>query len=207
MLTTESYRLDDALDDITAAIDALDTRLADLQSSIDDEDSEGGGESGDEVRDLVEQLEARRDRLTFQQHGLQWQRDEEDWGGDTELVLGALTAGEEAIKNRAVPERAGRDERVLWLLAAATIKAPYADNRARDDRLTESVVEANFQGLAGTGIHPGFRQWLEAQVNSLGVPSESGNRSGTSSPATGSSGTSQSERDSTTSSSSDSPTA
>lgn len=179
MLTTETYTLDEALADLEGRIEELEATLEDLDSSTDEADA----------------YRQRRDRLRYQQTGLRWQRDEEDWG-DADIEIGALTAGEKAMMHREAPDSAGRDEMQLWFVAASTATAPYVH-----DDLGET-----FAALADT--HPAFVQWAEAKANGLGVPSESGNESSTSSTATTApaSETSTDVPDSTTTSSSASPT-
>lgn len=178
MLQTETYQLD-------AELETLDGRIADLNDQLD---------TLDEDTDEYQAVQARRDRLKYFRTGLRWQRNEEDWGNAT-IELGAMTAGEQAMMHREATDGAGPEEMRLWFVSASTISAPYAS----DD------LEDTFAALAD--CHPAFTEWLEAKTNSLGVPAESGNRSSTSSPETNPSAMSDDEHDSTTSSSSDSPTA
>jgi uncharacterized protein YukE len=179
-LTTETYTIDETIGELDERIDELNAQLEDLDESTDD----------------YEAVQQRRDRLSYFRTGLQWQRDEEDWG-DAEIELGALNTGEKAMMHRKAPDSAGPEEMRVWFVAASTENAPYAGDG----------LKATFQGLSN--CHPGFTDYLEAKANSLGVPASSGNRSSTSSKASKASETSSatSERDSTTSSSSDSPTA
>lgn len=178
MLATETYSVDDALDE-------LDDRIGDIDATLDDLD---------ESTDQYQKSQSRRDRLRYLQNGLRWQRDEAEWG-DAEIELGALTAGEKALMHREATDGADREEMRLWFVAASTAAAPYAADDLSD----------TFNALAG--CHPAFVQWAEAKANGLGVPGgESGNRSSTSSPATETSETSTDAPDSITTSSSDSPT-
>lgn len=179
MLTTETYTLDGALDDLEDRIEDIEATLETLDASTDE----------------AEVYRQRRDRLRYQQTGLRWQRDEADWG-DADIELGALTAGEKAMMHREAPDSAGRDEMQLWFVAASTADAPYAADQ----------LEKTFAALADT--HPAFVQWAESKANGLGVPSESGNESSTSSTPTTApaSETSTDAPDSTTTSSSASPT-
>ena len=185
MLTTETYTIDEALAE-------LDERIAEYEAEMDRLDEET--DADDPLPDAYDTAKERWDRLRYLKNGLQWQRDEEGWG-DATVELGALTAGEKAMMHRKAPDKAGAEELRLWFVAASTVSAPYAE----DD------LEATFRNLAD--CHPGFTEWVESKANGLGVPTESGNSSSTSSTATESSGTSTTEPGSTTSSSSDSPTA
>lgn len=178
MLATEQFRLDGALDELAE-------RIADIEDAMDDLDEDS---------DDYEAADERRERLEYLANGLRWQRDEEGWGGDATVGLGAMTAAEKGLMHREAPDDAGREEMRLWFVAASTAAAPYASGD-----LTET-----FHGVGA--CHPAFAQWAEAKANGLGVPGESGNGSATSSPATSDSGTSTDEPDSTTSSPSGSPT-
>ncbi|WP_134672593.1 hypothetical protein [Halorussus marinus] len=178
MLTTETYRLSEEIETLADRIDELDDELEDI----------------DESTDQAQAVQARRDRLTYFQRGLRWQRDEQDWG-DAAIELGAMTAGEKAMMHREATDGAESEEMRLWFVAASTVDAPY-----HADDLAETFTRLS-------NCHPAFTEWAEAQANALGIPAESGNRSSTSSTASNSSGTSTGEPDSTTSSSSDSPTA
>lgn len=155
MLTTESYTLDGALEALDDQIDALEDALDDLDPSTDQHTG----------------VQQRRDRLSYFCDGLVWMRDEVEWGGDAEIELGAMNAGERAKMHREAPDNAGREEMRLWFVAASTAAAPYAG-----DDLTET-----FHGLVD--CHPAFVEWLEAKANALGIPSDTGNRSGPSSSA------------------------
>lgn len=179
MLTTDTYTLDDE-------IERLADRLSTLEETLDDLD---------EDTDEFTAVRARRDRVSYFERGLRWQRDNEDWGGDTEIELGAMTAGEESMMHREAPDSAERTEMRLWFVAASTVDAPYAT-----DDLSKTFRELS-------GVHPAFAEWAEAQANSLGIPGDSGNRSSTSSKESEAPATSTDEPNSTTSSSSDSPTA
>lgn len=178
MLKTETYTLDDAHGELTDRVETLEDSLEDLEKGS----------------DKYKVIKSRRDRVSYLERGLRWQRDEEDWG-DAEIELGAMTAGEEAMMHRDVPDNAGAEERRLWFVAASTIDAPFVG----DD------LEETFADLAG--CHPAFVEWVEAKVNGLGIPSETGNGSSTSSKETEASASSTDEPDSTTTSSSDSSTA
>lgn len=139
MLTSETYTVD-------GAIEELDATLADL------------GDEADQLEPTTDQHEAvqgRINRLSYFRNGLEWARSE--WGGDAEIELGALTAGEVALMHREAPDHAGEDEMQLWYVAAATEDAPYAG-----DGLAET-----FDGVAQT--HPGFAAWAEATANGLSV--------------------------------------
>jgi len=168
MLATESVTLEEAIAEIDDRVDELNEALDELDADTPD----------------AESLRARKNRLSYLRNGLAWQRD--DWGGDTTIEVGALTAGEEAKMHREVPSAAEPKEMRLWFVAASTEAAPYVGND-----LTETFHEVS-------GLHPAFVEWVESKANSLGVPSESGNRSSTSSTATEASETSTSTPDSTT---------
>lgn len=156
MLTTESYTIDGTLEDLDEQISALEDAMDDLDSSTEQHKA----------------LQQRRDRLRYFTDGLVWMRDEEGWGGDAEIELGAMNAGERAKMHREAPDNAESEEMRLWFVAASTTNAPYAG-----DDLTET-----FHGLVD--CHPAFVEWLEAKANSLGIPSDTGNRSARSSSAT-----------------------
>jgi len=193
MLTTETVVIDDA--------------IAELGDRIDDlaDDRETRNPASDEYAAIKD----REDRLSYLRDGLRWQRDEEGWGGDATVTLGALTAGEEAIMHRAMSANPNRNERRLWFVAAATVDAPYGASRDPDEEpLTESTIEETFAALAGQGIHSGFVKWAESKANALATPGGPGNgdRSAESSQATTASATSTTGPDSTTTSSSDSRT-
>lgn len=147
-LTTESYTLDEAIDELQGRIEDVGDTIADLE----------------ETSDRYQRLEARSNRLEYLCDGLVWQRDEAEWGGDCEITLGALTAGEKALMHRAAPDEAGREEMNLWFVAQGTVDAPYA----ADD------LDEAFADLAGA--HDGYVQWAEAKLNGLASPGESGNR-------------------------------
>ncbi|UHQ96464.1 hypothetical protein [Natrinema halophilum] len=183
MLTTETYELGAEFEKLNDRIDELDESLKELEEGTDEYTA----------------TESRRDRLRYFRNGLEWQRDEEEWGADTEIELGAMTAGERAMMYREIPEVADEDERTLWFTAASTANAPYGGS---DEELKET-----FSSLAN--CHPAFADWLEAKTNSLSVAGGPGNRSSTSSTETmtEASETSTGKRNSTTTSSSDSPTA
>lgn len=187
MLKTETWTLDEAITDVETSIDEIETER----------------ERHDEDSDRYASLTNRRNRLAYYRNGLLWQRDEEDWGSDAVLELGAMTAGEKAMMHRDIPETAQSEERRLWFVAACTAAGPYH---------TDDDLPATFRALAA--CHDGFVSWAEAQINGLGLASSGpaaeageGNRSGTSSEATEDSATSTKPSDSTTSSSSDSPAA
>lgn len=177
MLATESYTIEGALDELSEAIGSLEDRLDDLDSSTDE----------------YAAVQNQRDRLAYFRNGLEWQRDEEEWG-DATIELGALTAGEKAMMHRESPDSAGAEEMRLWFIAASTAESPYLSADLSD----------TFTALAN--CHPGFTEWAEGKTNSLGVPGGSGNRSSTSSEESPASPTSTDGQSSTTTSSSDSPT-
>ncbi|SEQ30597.1 hypothetical protein [Natrinema salaciae] len=181
MLTTETYVIADSIEELTDRTDTLEEALEDLEQGTDDYNA----------------IKARRDRVNYLKRGLRWQRDEEGWGGDTEFELGAMTAGENAMMHREAPDDAGRDEMRLWFVAASTVDAPFG---SKDDTLKETFSELS-------DAHPAFVEWAEAKANNLGVPGDSGNRSSTSSTESDASATSTDGPESTTTSSSDSPTA
>ncbi|OYR53597.1 hypothetical protein DJ73_07245 [Halorubrum sp. Ea1] len=165
MLASETTTLAEALDELDEHIGALEGHLEELDE---------GTEEADAVSD-------QRDRLKYLRRGVEWQADE--WGEDTEVTVGALTAGEEAMMHREIPDDAGEKERRLWYAAAASEVAPYV----------EGELSETFANIAG--LHPAFVEWVEGRSNALGV---AGNRSSTSSTASESSGTSTPTPDSTT---------
>jgi len=165
MLASETHTLDEARASLSEQIGTLEDRLADLDPGTDE----------------AEAVSAQRDRLQYLRDGVEWQADE--WGDDAKVEVGALTAGEEAMMHREIPEEAGERERRLWYVAAATEHAPYVG----------ADLEDTFANVAD--LHPAFVAWVEARSNALGV---AGNRSSTSSTENGSSGTSTPTPDSTT---------
>ena len=178
MLTTEEVTIADVVEELTEQIETLDESLEDL----------------DEGTDRAEAIRDRRSRLSYLRNGLEWEVSDGDWTEDTTIVIGALTAGEEAMMHRKAPDRAVPKEMRLWFVAASVESAPFAD-----DDLTET-----FHGVSS--LHPGAVEWLEAKANSLGTASDSsalaggseGNRSATSSSATETEETSTPESSSTT---------
>lgn len=165
MLASETNTLAEAQTSLTEGIDALADRLDDLDSSTEEYDATA----------------AQRDRLQYLRDGVEWQA--EEWGSDAEVTVGALTAGEEAMMHREIPDSAGERERRLWYVAAATESAPYVADDLSD----------TFHNVSD--LHPAFVAWVEARSNALGV---AGNRSSTSSTASENSGTSTPKPDSTT---------
>ncbi|KKF39889.1 hypothetical protein FK85_25015 [Halorubrum saccharovorum] len=156
MLTTKTLTVDDARTELTEGIEALEDALDDL----------------DEDTDKAAALRDRKGTLTYWRNGLDWQTSEGDWTADTELTVGAMTAGEEAMMHREVPEQAGQDELRLWYVAASVEAAPFV----------EDELEETFANVAG--LHPAVVKWLEAKANGLGTASDEGNGSSKSSPAT-----------------------
>jgi hypothetical protein len=165
VLASETNTLAEARASLTDQIDALAGRLNDLDASTDE----------------AEATAAQRDRLQYLRDGVEWQA--EEWGSDAEVTVGALTAGEEAMMHREIPETAGERERRLWYVAAATERAPYVG-----DGLADTFANVS-------DLHPAFVAWVEARSNALGV---AGNRSSTSSAASENSGTSTPTPDSIT---------
>lgn len=139
MLTTETYTIGEAIEELEDRIDGLEEETAPLDS-----DSE-----------QYQALQARIDRLAYFHNGLKWARKE--WGEDVEIELGAVTAGEKALMHREAPDTAGAEEMQLWYVAAATEAAPYVGDSLSD----------TFDGVANT--HPGFAAWAEATANGLTV--------------------------------------
>jgi len=171
MLTTETITVDNALDELREQIDSLRDGLADL----------------DEGTDQAASLRDRIDRLSYWQNGLEWHVAEGDWDGKTEIAIGAMTAGEEAMMHREMPADVDDEQEIrVWYVAASVESGPFVE-----DDLTDT-----FHNVAG--LHPAAVKWLEAKANSLGTASDSGNRSSESSPATDSEATSNPEPESTT---------
>jgi hypothetical protein len=170
MLTTETFTVDDAVDELSEQIDALDDAL---------DEYEAGTEQANA-------LQNRTSKLSYWQEGLKWHLAEGDWDADTELTLGAMTAGEEAMLHREMPTVDEEDEYRLWWVAGSTETAPYLV----DD------LEDTFANLAG--LHPAVPKYLEAKANSLGIASDEGNEPATSSEATETSAASTTPSDSTT---------
>ena len=181
MLTTETYVLDGAIEEIEDRITTLEETLEDLEQGTDEYGT----------------VKSRLDRLRYLRNGLEWQRDEEDWPADAAIELGAMTAGEEAMMHREAPDSAEPKEMRLWYVAASTVDAPYGGD--------DQDLEETFSALAG--CHPAFLEWAEAKVNGLGVPGGNGSSTSSIETATEASATSSDETSSTTTSSSDSPTA
>ncbi|CAL92483.1 hypothetical protein BJ1_gp61 [Halorubrum virus BJ1] len=165
MLASETTTLAEAQASLEEHIDALADSLTDLDASTDEYDA----------------VASQRDRLQYLHDGVEWQA--EEWGDDAEVTVGALTAGEEAMMHREIPDGAGERERRLWYVAAASDSGPYVG----DD------LSATFANVSD--LHPAFVAWVEARSNALGV---AGNRSSTSSTESASSGTSTPTPDSTT---------
>lgn len=165
MLDSETLTLESALDALDDTIAALDEHLDDLDGDTDD----------------AAAVRSQRNRVQYFRRGVEWQADE--WGADTEVTVGALTAGEEAMMHREIPDDAGDKERRLWYVAAATEAAPYA----------EADLEDTFANVAS--LHPAFVEWVEGKSNALGV---AGNRSSTSSTGSETLRTSTPTPDSTT---------
>ena len=165
MLASETTTLTEALDSLDEQIESLEELLVEYEDDTDEAQA---------VRD-------QQNRLTYLKRGVEWQADE--WGDDAEVTVGALTAGEEAMMHREIPDGAGAKERRLWYVAAATETAPYVA-----DELSETFANV-------ADLHPAFVEWVEARSNALGV---AGNRSSTSSMGSASSGTSTPTPDSTT---------
>jgi len=170
MLTTETITVEEARAELTEGIDAIEKALEDL----------------DENTDEAAALRDRRGTLTYWRNGLDWQTSEEDWNTETELTIGAMTAGEEAMMHREMPDQVGDDEFRLWFVAASVEDGPFVEDELAD----------TFANVAD--LHPAVVKWLEAKANSLGTASDEGNRSSKSSPATDSEATSTPAPDSTT---------
>lgn len=170
MLTTETITVEEARAELTEAIDAIDGALEDL----------------DESTDEAAALRDRRATLAYWRNGLEWQLRDGDWTTETEFTVGAMTAGEEAMMHREVPNEAGDDEFRLWFVAASVEAGPFVDSEL--DETFANIVD----------LHPAVVKWLEAKANSLGTASDEGNRSSKSSPATDSEATSTPAPDSTT---------
>lgn len=165
MLTSETTTLAEAEDSLDDDLDALREERKDLADGTDQADA----------------VDQRINRLEYLREGVRWHLDE--WGEETEITVGALTAGEEAMMDRERPDDAGAKERRLWYVAAATEAAPYVG----------ADLAETFANVAD--LHPAFVAWVEGKSNSLGV---AGNRSSTSSTASETSGTSTQQPDSTT---------
>jgi hypothetical protein len=165
MLASETTTLEEAIASIDEHVDALEDHLEELDDDTDDAKAVG----------------SQRDRLQYLRRGVEWQADE--WGAETEVTVGALTAGEEAMMHREIPDDAGEKERRLWYVAAASEAGPYV----------EAELSETFANVAG--LHPAFVEWVEGRSNALGV---AGNRSSTSSTATDAPTTSTPTPDSTT---------
>jgi len=156
MLTTQTLTVDDAREELTEGIGALEDALDDLDEDTDD----------------AAVLRDRKGTLSYWRNGLDWQLSEGDWTADTEFTVGAMTAGEEAMMHREVPEQAGSDELRIWFVAASVEDGPFVE----DD------LEETFANVSG--LHPGVVKWFEAKANGLGTASDEGNGSSKSSPAT-----------------------
>lgn len=171
MLTTETITVNEAREELEEQIEALRDSLADL----------------DEGTDQAASLRDRIDRLSYWHNGLEWHVSEGDWTDETEVTIGALTAGEEAMMHREMPADVDDQQEVrLWYVAASVESAPFVEDELAD----------TFRNVAN--LHPAVVKYLEAKANSLGTASDPGNRSSESSPATDSEATSTPEPDSTT---------
>ena len=165
-LLSHETTIDEALADVGRRLAEVDGKLDSL-------------EPGTDRHDALQQV---KDRLTRYQIGLEWQRDEAGWGGDCELVIGPLTAGEQALLDREMPDSPGTAEYRIWQVAAATETGPYV----ADD------VETTFTALADA--HPAFVEWASAKVNDLATPDgDEGNESSMSSSESDPSGPSTNE--------------
>ena len=165
MLASETNTLAEALDSLDAQIQSLEELLVEYEGDTDEAQA---------VRD-------QQSRLEYLKRGVEWQADE--WGDEAAVEVGALTAGEEAMMHREIPDDAGQKERRLWYVAAATEAAPYVA-----DDLSETFANV-------ASLHPAFVEWVEGTSNALGV---AGNRSSTSSTVSEPSETSTATPDSTT---------
>ncbi|WP_434521290.1 hypothetical protein [Halorubrum sp. AS12] len=93
MLTTQTITIDEARTELTEGIDAIDDALDEL----------------DEDTDQAAELRDRKGTLSYWRNGLDWQMSEGEWDANTEITVGAMTAGEEAMigSRGAQPGRAG----------------------------------------------------------------------------------------------------
>ncbi len=171
MLTTEEFTVGDAIDELDDQIEAIEEARADYEPGTSE----------------YETLTARTDRLSHWREGLNWHVAEGDWGRETTLEIGAMSAGEEAMMHRDISSNSEEAERRLWFVAASTVEAPFVG----DDR------SETFQQLSAD-VHPGAAKYLEAKANSLGIASDEGNESRTSSTATETVARSPQPSDSTT---------
>ena len=165
MLASETNTLAEASESLEAQIESLEELLVEYEDDTDE----------------AQAVRERQSRLEYLKRGVEWQIDE--WDADTEVTVGALTAGEEAMMHREIPDDAGPKERRLWYVAAATEAAPYVAGELGE----------TFANVAD--LHPAFVEWVEARSNALGV---AGNRSSTSSTVSEPSETSTPTPDSTT---------
>jgi hypothetical protein len=136
MLATQTWTVEEAIESVESELDDIADQLAELTPGT----------------ERYEALAEQGTTLDYQADGLEWHRD--DWGDESEIVLGCPTAGEHALIDRNADSDA-RAERVLWLIAAATDDAPYAGDDIQD----------TFANVAN--LHDGAVRWLEARVNEL----------------------------------------
>lgn len=108
-----------------------------------------------------QQLQARTNRKQLYKDGLAWAI--ETWE-DTEITLGALSAGEYAELHRYLPDDPDEERRQNVMVAFATVDAPYVE--------AEEPIKDTLQRV-GNELHPYFVKWAEAQAQNLLRP-ESG---------------------------------
>jgi len=178
MLDTTSTTIQDAIDDLDGTIEERASDMADLDAST--PHFAAHVRSAGDYQQMI--------------YGLEWARDE--WGEEAEVVVGAPTAGEEALMHEEAADDASQERMRLWFAAAATEAAPWE----------EATLTQTFQELAT--VHGGLIDWIEWQANTLARPEGSeGNRLRTYYAEMQNDTDSQNETTSSTSSSSDSGTA
>jgi len=141
-LETQTWTVDEALNDLRERIEDIGDDLRDLQAGT------------DRYQALVE----RADSLEYRRNGLIWMRDEAGWGG-FEVEFGAISAGEKAKMHREADDKATDAEMSLWVVAAGSVDGPHVGDDLSD----------TFATLAADA-HDGFVQWAEARINEVSAP-------------------------------------
>lgn len=141
-LQTETWTVDEALNDLRDRIEDIGDQLQDLQAGT------------DRYQALVE----RADNLEYRRNGLIWMRDEAGWD-EFKVEFGAISAGEKAQMHREAGANDSDAEMSLWFVATGSVSGPHVG-----DDLSET-----FRNLAADA-HDGFVTWAEARINEVSNP-------------------------------------